>query len=216
MSVIENGLRADIMRKRMEDKNTLQNKGSLYIGTGEKETMELKWSNGILSVQDYNKDILSTRADLKPRYTAANTIDGIVWNNVKTTVRASTLTSFQNAFVQCKGTVTDIDEGREELIDYSFECSNFGAIQFFISWEGGQEDGITNEFFLINNTFDMELNTTYKFYGMHNNQWGTDPLHNIPIQITKIEDDKYQCSWTITITVNDDINNIQFKYRILK
>ena len=37
-NVIPAGLRADIMRKRMEDKNTLQNKGSLYIGTGEKET----------------------------------------------------------------------------------------------------------------------------------------------------------------------------------
>lgn len=216
MSVIENGLRADIMRKRMEDKNTLQHKGSLYVGTGNNETMELTWSNGVLAVQDYNKDIPLTSVDLKPRYTSADTISGIIWNNVQETLRASKLTSFQNAFVQCKGTVTDIDEGREELIDYSFECSNFGAIQFFISWEGGQGDGITNEFFLINNTFDMELNTTYKFYGMHNNQWGTDPLHNIPIQITKIEDDKYQCSWTITITVNDDINNIQFKYRILK
>ena len=35
MSIIENGLRADIMRKRMEDKNTLKNKGSLYVGTGD-------------------------------------------------------------------------------------------------------------------------------------------------------------------------------------
>ena len=42
MSVIENGLRADIMRKRMEDKNALQNKGSLYVGTGNKETIENK------------------------------------------------------------------------------------------------------------------------------------------------------------------------------
>ena len=42
MSIIENGLRADIMRKRMEDKNTLKNKGSLYVGTGNKETIETK------------------------------------------------------------------------------------------------------------------------------------------------------------------------------
>ena len=39
MSEIDNGLRADIMRKRMEDKNTLSHKGSLYVGTGEKETI---------------------------------------------------------------------------------------------------------------------------------------------------------------------------------
>ena len=33
MSQIDPGLRADIMRKRMEDKNTLTGKGSLYVGT---------------------------------------------------------------------------------------------------------------------------------------------------------------------------------------
>ena len=42
MSVIENGLRADIMRKRMEDKNTLQHKGSLYVGTGNSESEDNK------------------------------------------------------------------------------------------------------------------------------------------------------------------------------
>ena len=33
-STIPSGLRADIMRKRMEDKNTLTSKGSLYVGLG--------------------------------------------------------------------------------------------------------------------------------------------------------------------------------------
>lgn len=33
-SIINRGLRADVMRKRMEDKNTLQHKGALYVGTG--------------------------------------------------------------------------------------------------------------------------------------------------------------------------------------
>ena len=69
MSVIENGLRADIMRKRMEDKNTLQNKGSLYVGTGNKETIEnkdiyetaelLKGNNGNILVYDKVEDVLT-------------------------------------------------------------------------------------------------------------------------------------------------------------
>ena len=35
MSTIEAGLRADIMRERIEDKNSLTKKGDLYVGTGE-------------------------------------------------------------------------------------------------------------------------------------------------------------------------------------
>ena len=38
-STIPSGLRGDVMRKRIEDKNTLQHKGSLYVGTGESETI---------------------------------------------------------------------------------------------------------------------------------------------------------------------------------
>ena len=64
MSVIDNGLRADIMRKRMEDKNILKNKGSLYIGLGTFDTEEgtdiyhtkelIKGDNGTILV--YNGD----------------------------------------------------------------------------------------------------------------------------------------------------------------
>ena len=35
MSTIENGLRADVMRNKMESKDALQNPGDIYIGTGE-------------------------------------------------------------------------------------------------------------------------------------------------------------------------------------
>lgn len=35
MSVIPNNLRADIFRQRIESKNTLSNKGGLYVGTGQ-------------------------------------------------------------------------------------------------------------------------------------------------------------------------------------
>lgn len=34
MSIIENGLRADVFRNRVEDKNALQNLGDIYVGTG--------------------------------------------------------------------------------------------------------------------------------------------------------------------------------------
>lgn len=39
MSTIENGLRADVMRQRMEDKNSLE-KNYIYIGTGNSETLD--------------------------------------------------------------------------------------------------------------------------------------------------------------------------------
>ena len=35
MSTIPNNLRADIFRQRIENKNTLSNRGGLYIGTGQ-------------------------------------------------------------------------------------------------------------------------------------------------------------------------------------
>ena len=39
MSIIEAGLRADIMRGRIEDKNSLTKKGDLYVGTGDSKTV---------------------------------------------------------------------------------------------------------------------------------------------------------------------------------
>ena len=39
MSIIEAGLRADIMRGRIEDKNSLTKKGDLYVGTGKSNTV---------------------------------------------------------------------------------------------------------------------------------------------------------------------------------
>lgn len=56
---IEPGLRADIMRSEMESKNTLQNKGSIYVGTGDKttigstnicDTKELKTSDNVVDI----------------------------------------------------------------------------------------------------------------------------------------------------------------------
>lgn len=41
VSIIDTGLRADVMRKRIEDKNTLQHKGSLYVGTGTYSSTEI-------------------------------------------------------------------------------------------------------------------------------------------------------------------------------
>lgn len=39
-TIISNGLRADVMRNKMENKDALQNEGDIYIGTGEKTTIE--------------------------------------------------------------------------------------------------------------------------------------------------------------------------------
>ena len=50
MSEIENGLRADVMRKRMEDKNTLKNKGSLYVGDKDEIKELIPQDNTILGI----------------------------------------------------------------------------------------------------------------------------------------------------------------------
>lgn len=39
-NIIPNGLRADVMRNKMENKDALQNPGAIYVGTGEKITIE--------------------------------------------------------------------------------------------------------------------------------------------------------------------------------
>lgn len=54
------GLRADIMRKAMETKDTLRTKGALYVGTGNKKTINV----GINTVEIYETAALSpTDAD---------------------------------------------------------------------------------------------------------------------------------------------------------
>lgn len=41
MSIIDSGIRADVFRKRIEDKNTLAATGSIYVGTGKMEEYEI-------------------------------------------------------------------------------------------------------------------------------------------------------------------------------
>lgn len=52
MSTIEAGLRADIMRERIEDKNSLAKKGDLYVGTGKSKTVQDSkiYETGTLSI----------------------------------------------------------------------------------------------------------------------------------------------------------------------
>lgn len=52
MSIIEAGLRADIMRGRIEDKNSLTKKGDLYVGTGKSKAVQDSkiYETGTLSI----------------------------------------------------------------------------------------------------------------------------------------------------------------------
>lgn len=82
-TVIPAGLRADIMRKHMESKNTLTKKGSLYIGTG------VEYASGD---PDYFDNIHCYKtAELEPSVTEGealvadpNGATGIKWGQVKT------------------------------------------------------------------------------------------------------------------------------------
>jgi len=55
-TIIEPGLRADIMRKQMETKNQLKNKGDIYVGTGvsDESTGEVIYATDFLSVGSNN------------------------------------------------------------------------------------------------------------------------------------------------------------------
>lgn len=82
MSTIENGLRADVMRQRMEDKNSLD-KGYIYIGTGNsisldnvtiKETKGMKLSEAI---QEYGgMDSCPLSDALNPQLLNTNPVNG--------------------------------------------------------------------------------------------------------------------------------------------
>ena len=82
MSTIENGLRADVMRQRMEDKNSLD-EGCIYIGTGNsisldnvtiKETKGMKLSEAI---QQYGgKDSYPLSDALNPQLLNTNPVNG--------------------------------------------------------------------------------------------------------------------------------------------
>ena len=82
MSTIENGLRADVMRQRMEDKNSLD-EGCIYIGTGKsisldnvtiKETKGMKLSEAI---QQYGgKDSYPLSDALNPQLLNTNPVNG--------------------------------------------------------------------------------------------------------------------------------------------
>ena len=85
IGTIPAGLSGNIMRKRMEDKNTLSHKGSLYVGTGEKETI-----NGV--------DIYKTQELQAPvtdgKYVLIYRGENILWENstfISPTIKRSTV-----------------------------------------------------------------------------------------------------------------------------
>ena len=105
-TVIPHGLRADLMRKHMENKNTLTKKGSLYIGTGE------KYSSGS---PDYFSDVSCYKtAELTPSATAGEALvadpkgaKGIKWGQVKKAgIEAGAVVGSAGSGASPTGTVT--------------------------------------------------------------------------------------------------------------
>ena len=148
MSEIENGLRADVMRKRMEDKNTLKNKGSLYVGTGEYTTInesymiykteELKKGvSGTLLIKEKNQDLQWT----------SNILDIDLPNDIIATESKSTdFSSLTKSSI--KYTQTKIKTGNQKfLLNLSlFQTQNYIIFfkVYFKNWNDTKSDQIIN------------------------------------------------------------------------
>lgn len=119
MSTIENGLRADVMRQRMEDKNSLD-EGYIYIGTGKsisldnvtiKETKGMKLSEAI---QQYGgKDSYPLSDALKP--ISISSKDDLV-NPKDGTLKDLAKKSFAYTVSDSPVKLQDADKDKEEVI----------------------------------------------------------------------------------------------------
>ena len=154
MSIIPSGLRADIMRKRMEDKNTLENKGSLYVGTGISTVISASDAAGVVR----SETIYTTEALTIPSgkengailVTDSSSRNGLKWGNdiSVSSLSAATITNtgnFQNlghidnvGYIQSHGyinsdsdiTAGDIDTGTYvQLIAATGDVYAIGKVQ---------------------------------------------------------------------------------------
>ncbi len=222
MSVIDNGLRADIMRKRMEDKNSLVNKNSFYVGReGEQgiitgEIYPTIWDTAIF-VKDgvpsfetiYNKQFqyLVTNA----QYT--NSIESI--NNAFTEIQYKKVTSSWSLITVSKTT----------NYLYEIKCSVGDIIQFNILGTCGDNVPINiHKMFMVPMTslygWDIEANKSYHINIEETPVSVTNPSINVSVQFN---DDNKTGIITISVSAtfnllqqNQNLNINSFKYRILK
>lgn len=91
MSVIENGTKYSVFKRRVLDKNTLTRKGSLYIGTGVKENigeaeeLEPPTNPSVLSAGNDNLDVCWADDVYKYGYikiTSKDYLDLLINNNI--------------------------------------------------------------------------------------------------------------------------------------
>ena len=85
MATISAGLRADVMRSMMEDKNTLSQKGSLYVGSGTTTTVGgvTIYNTQALNPGSADTVLCSTGTSSIPQYkklTADNLANGCITN----------------------------------------------------------------------------------------------------------------------------------------
>ena len=207
MSIIENGLRADIMRKRMEDKNTLQNKGSLYVGIGNGQTTAINPSN------DKTYQVLVSDANQIPSFSQDF---GDIRFISQMSDSAVNILSLSNPFTEVKATITTDEQEYYYSYEFMFYCDDFATIQFEFSWLDYQEDIKKTRRFLLNNLKqDIDINKTYNFYCMQQSRLSLNLFERTPIQITRINTG-YQIKYVVGFTDDADIGNLTLKYRILK
>ena len=146
MSTIQNNLKANIMREHMEDKNTLNSKGSLYVGLGTTHSVssEIIQETDKLSVGSNNQVLIadsSTSSGLKyGLIQAANISDEAI-----TKEKINSNVADQN-FVSNNVTKMKLSKEDGEALSLIFK-TKFSDIYI--------EDSTL--YFVINNDFDEEV-----------------------------------------------------------
>ena len=225
MSVIDNGLRADIMRKRMEDKNTLQHKGSLYVGTGEGEFTEelapvnidtaIFVKNGVPFLESvYNKNFQYNTTIAKYTQSIRSINDVFVEKKYSSLITRKVL-----------GIVT---------VTYTFDlkCQEGDMIQIIV--QGSSNNiGFNSHFMVvvplsIDHSGPMGTGTSYSILAENDSQntTGNDLIRISATLLEKEDLSLYYYPANIKITCQQQFNTIltsdydftisSFKYRILK
>ncbi len=216
MSVIENGLRADIMRKRMEDKNSLVNKNSFYVGE--------ESGQGIIT-GEIHPSVWDTSIFVKDGMPSFETIYNKKFQYSATNAEyTNSIESVNNNFTKISNRLLIISFKTTTYL-YEIKCSAGDIIQFNVLGTCGENVPINiHKMFMVPMTslygWDIEANKSYHINVEETPVSITNPSINISVQFN---DDNKTGIITIRISAifnllqqNQNLNINSFKYRILK
>lgn len=159
MSIIENGTAAAIVRNRIEDKNTLQNKGQIYAGTGESEQIlnETVYKTAAVAAPDANDKILVSDS---------TTETGLAWKSATDVLSGGggTVDNAKNVTDSIGGvSLSNIFVGNTPTVQNASYASNAGtATNATYAASAGNATNATNATTATNATYTSFTKNTFK------------------------------------------------------